>query len=163
MTFKMRSSDIPGELEKRAAQGAAGEPAKGSAEDPQSRSGVDAAVERALRDFRVSVHAWSEAAYHRPRTAVATAPRRTAWRKAAACALGSVLVAGIAGGGYLEYQHRQEQARVAAAREAEHQSRLAEQKAREAEEELAKVDSDISQEVPDAMEPLVQMAGDDSR
>lgn len=121
---------------------------------------ADPELEQALRDFRSSVHAWSEAVYQRPRL-VEVAPRRIAWRKAAAWALGSVLMAGGVGGGLLEYQHRQEQARIAAAREAEHQRQLQEEKARQAEEELARVDSDVSREVPDALEPLAQLMSTD--
>lgn len=124
---------------------------------------ADPELEPVLRDFRSSVHAWSEAVYQRPRL-VEVAPRRTAWRKAAAWALGSVLMAGGVRGGLLEYQHRQEQARIAAAREAEHQRQLQQEKARQAEEELARVDSDIAREVPDALEPLAQlMSADDSQ
>ena len=79
------------------------------------------------------------------------------WRKAASWALGSVLVAGGVGGGLLEYQHRQELARIAAAREAQHQRQIQEERAREAEQLLAQVDRDVSQQVPDALEPLAQL------
>jgi hypothetical protein len=124
----------------------------------------DPALDRVLRDFRSSVHAWSEAIYNRPRIMREAAPRRAAWRKAAVWSLGSLLVAGVAGGGLLEYQHRQEMTRIAAAREVQHQRLLAEQRAREAEEELARVDRDVARQVPDAMEPLAQlMTEDESR
>lgn len=67
-------------------------------------------------------------------------------------------------GGFFSYQHHQEQARIAAAREAEHQRQLVEERAREAEEELARVDRDVSREVPNALEPLAQlMTEDDSQ
>ena len=125
------------------------------AADSKPELGPDPEMEQALRDFRSSVHAWSNAVYQRPRL-VEVAPRRMAWRKAAVWALGSVLVAGGVGGGLLEYQHRQEQARIAAAREAEHQRQLQEERAREAELELAQVDREVSREVPDALEPLAQ-------
>ena len=121
----------------------------------------DPALEGVLRDFRSSVHAWSDAVYNRPRIQREGATRRAAWRKAAAWSLGSLLVAGTAGGGFLEYQHRQETARIAAAREVQHQRELAEQRAREAEEELARVDSDVAREVPNAMEPLAQLMAED--
>lgn len=127
---------------------------------PHDGALADPELEQALRDFRSSVHAWSEAVYQRPRL-VEVASRRTAWRKAAAWALGSVLMAGGVGGGLLEYQHRQEQARIAAAREAEHQRQIQEEKARRAEEEVARVDSDVSREVPDALEPLAQLMSTD--
>jgi hypothetical protein len=118
----------------------------------------DPALDCALRDFRSSVHAWSEAAYNRPRIMREASPRRAAWRKAAAWSLGSLLVAG---GGLLEYQHRQEMTRIAAAREAQHQLQLSSQRAREAEEDLARVDSDVARQVPDAMEPLAQLMAED--
>ena len=127
--------------------------------DPNSMS--DSALENTFRDFRLSVHAWSEAAYNRPRPAFATTPRHRAWRRATAWALGCVLAAGMAAGGIHERQHQQELARVAAARDAEIQRQLAEQHARDAEDLLAKVDSDISRQVPNAMEPLAQLMADD--
>ena len=121
-------------------------------------------MDRVLRDFRSSVHAWSDAVYDRPRQLRDAVLRRTVWRKAAAWSLGCVLAAGIAGGGLLEYRNRQEMARIAAARQAQQQRELSEARAREAAEELAKVDSDVAREVPDAMEPLAQlMAEDESR
>jgi hypothetical protein len=55
-------------------------------------------------------------------------------------------------------------AKIAAQRDAERQRQMAEERAREAEDLLAKVDSDVSREVPNAMEPLAQlMAEDESR
>ncbi len=121
-------------------------------------------LDRALHDFRNSVRAWSDAAYNRPQIMREAAPRRAAWRKAAAWSLASVLAFGVAGGGVLEYQHRQEMTRIAAAREAQHRRQLAEEHAREAEQQLARVDSDVARQVPNAMEPLAQlMAEDESR
>lgn len=134
-----------------------------STPEPDRGLGQDQEMDRVLRDFRLSVHAWSEAAYNRPRQLVDVAPRRMAWRKAAAWTLGSMLVAGGAGGGLLEHQHRQEQARIAAAREAQHQRQVEEQRAREAEQQLAKVDSEVSREVPNALEPLAQLMTDDGQ
>ena len=46
----------------------------------------------ALRNFKASVDAWSEAAYSRPRTVAAT--KRHSWRLAAGWALGCVLAFG---------------------------------------------------------------------
>ena len=124
---------------------------------------ADPELEQALRNFRSSVHAWSDAVYQRPRL-VELAARRKAWRRAAAWVLGSVLVAGGVGRGLLDYQHQQEQARIAAALEAEHQRQLQEEKARQAEEELARVDTDVSRQVPDALEPLARlMTSEDSQ
>jgi hypothetical protein len=137
----------------------AGESEERTAREP-AQSVEDAALDRALSDFRSSVHTWSDAIYHRPRPVVA-ASRGAVWRKAAAWSMGSMLVIGAAGGGVLEIRHRQDAARVAAAREAQRQSALAEEREREAEKELAKVDTDVAREVPDAMEPLAQLMTED--
>jgi len=87
--------------------------------------------------------------------------RRRSWRLATGWALGCALIAGSLSGGFYEHHHRQELARIAAVRAAEQQKLAAEQHAREEEEELAKVDSDVSREVPSAMEPLVQLMEED--
>jgi hypothetical protein len=50
---------------------------------------------------------------------------------------------------------------AAAARAAEQQRVIAEQRAKEEEDLLANVDSDVSREVPSAMEPLAQLMSDD--
>jgi len=122
----------------------------------------DQELEQALRSFRASVFAWSAAAYSRPRRVPEAATQhRKGWRLAAGWALGFVLVTGGVSGGFYEHHHRQEMARVAAAREAEQQRLIAEQNAREEEELLAKVDSEVSQEVPSAMEPLAQLMAED--
>jgi hypothetical protein len=121
----------------------------------------EAELETVLRDFRTSVRAWSDAVYQRPRLVEATA-RRKGWRQAAAWALGSVLVIGGASwGGLLEHQHRHEQDRLARLRQQEVDRRVQEEKAREAEQELAKVDSAVSREVPDALAPLVPATASD--
>jgi hypothetical protein len=137
-------------------------PAAGEGLNPE----LDAELDEALRDFRLSVHAWSEAAMNRPRKAPAAAPHRRPGRLAVGWALGCVLVAGGVSGGVYEHLHRQELARIAAARAAEQQRLAAQQREQQAREEekdlLAKVDSDVSREVPAAMEPLAQlMAGDE--
>jgi hypothetical protein len=72
-----------------------------------------------------------------------------------------VLVVGGASAGVHERNVRIERAKVAAQQEAEHQRQLAAQRAKEDEELLAKVDSDISKEVPAAMEPLAQLMAED--
>ncbi len=156
-----------GELDDRGGQRVGRETRVGALQDPEPDQKMDQEMdqemEQVLRDFRLSVHAWSDAVYQRPRL-VEAAPRRMAWRTAAAWALGSVLVIGGAGAGLLEHQYQKEQARIAAAREADHQRQLQEQRAREAEAELAKVDNDVSREVPNALEPLAQlMTSDDSQ
>jgi hypothetical protein len=122
----------------------------GAIESPE----LDPELERVLRDFRSTVRSWSDAAYRHPGLMHA-APRRTVWRMAAAWTLGSVLVAGGTWGGLLEYQHRQEQDRLARLRQQQYERQVQEERARQAEMELANVDRYVSQEVPDALEPLV--------
>ena len=120
-------------------------------------------LRESLSHFKASVDAWSEAMISRPRTAREVIVRRS-WRVAAGWTLGCALLAGTISGGVYEQRQKQEQARVAAVREAEHQRQLAAERAREEEDLLAKVDSDISRQVPDAMEPLASlMAEDDSK
>jgi hypothetical protein len=81
---------------------------------------------------------------------------------AAGWALGCVLVAGSVSGGIYEHHHRQQLARIAAARAAEQQRQVDLARANQEEEDLlAKVDSDVSREVPSAMEPLAQLMADD--
>jgi len=124
---------------------------------------LDEEMKQALGNFRLSVKSWSEAAYSRPRGAMQVHGRRI-WRLAAGWALGCALASGAVSGVVHERHLRQEQVRVAAAAQAERQRIAAEQQVRDEEELLAKVDSDVSREVPSAMEPLAQlMAGDESQ
>ncbi len=120
-------------------------------------------LDEALRDFRLSVHAWSEAVYSRPRTAIAAVAPRQVWRLALGWALGCVLVAGGASAGV--WQHHQREMRSAAARVAQQQRLAAQQRDQQAQQEdedlLAKVDRDVSREVPVAMEPLAQLMAED--
>ena len=121
----------------------------------------DVVLEKALKNFRSSVHAWSEAEYSRPHTA--NAVHLTSGRVVAGWALGCVLAVGSLTGGVYDHHHRQQVAKIAAAAEAARQQKLAaEQRTREEDEDLlAKVDSDISRQVPSAMEPLAQLMADD--
>ena len=77
----------------------------------------DPVLEEALKDFRLSVHAWSEAAMNRPRKPIHSAVRTT-WRLVVTWALGCLLAAGTLGGALYERYHRQEMARQATAEEA---------------------------------------------
>ncbi|MGH9591303.1 MAG: hypothetical protein ACRD25_12970 [Terracidiphilus sp.] len=123
---------------------------------------TDAGLDGALAEFRLSVHAWSEAAYSRAR--IADLPmRRRSWRLAAGWALGCALMAGGVTGGILEHQ-QQKTARIAATAEQQAQQQLAtaQEQAHPREQNrdpnlMAKVDSDTAQEVPDAMQPLAQL------
>ena len=122
----------------------------------------DEALKQALADFKLSVHAWSNAELSRPRM-MAHGVRHRSWRLAAGVALGCALVAGGVSGGVYERHQRREAARMAAeTRAAEQQRLVAAEKARQDEEDLlAKVDSDVSRETPSAMEPLAQLMAED--
>jgi hypothetical protein len=117
----------------------------------------------ALRDFKASVHTWSDAAYSAARSAPAH-PAAT-WRRTLAWALSLVLSAGAVSGAVYE-RHRQQVLAQQHQRELqlEHQQQIAaqQQHALESEDLLAKIDSDVAREVPSAMEPLAQMMTDDS-
>ena len=125
--------------------------------DPVMVDVDDAAMRAALKNFRSSVHAWSDAAYVRPRT-VALSQQGFAWRRVVGWVLSLAISAGLVGTavyqrhltGELAYQQQQR----------EQQKLLAEKHARETEDLLAKVDSDVSREVPSAMEPLAQLMVD---
>ncbi len=129
--------------------------------DPEA---LDPALQATLANFRLSVHAWADAAASRPRLVQSLSPHRNRlWRLAAGCALGCVLLAGSVSAGV--YQHHQQQVKAAQALEAQHQSQLAAaratQQARDEEDLLAKVDSDIARQTPSAMEPLARLMSDD--
>jgi cell division protein FtsL len=152
-------------------------------EDPVLDPALDPALAQALKHFKASVDAWSEAAYQRPRTAVRVA--RHGWRLAASWALAGVLAACAVAGVAYERQHRQELAHAAAVKAAAQraqQEQAAEQAKQAAEKErarveqvavakpsvaqdanagdedlLATVDKDVSQQVPAAMEPLAEL------
>jgi hypothetical protein len=118
-------------------------------------------LEQALKNFRLSVHAWSAAELSRERPALKVARRRS-WRLSAAWALAAALAAGgVATGGV--YERHQQQLRIAAAARVAEQQRVAREMQARAEEEdlLAKVDSDVSRAVPSAMEPLAQLMAED--
>lgn len=124
---------------------------------------MDEALQQALVDFKLSIHAWSDAELSRPRT-LAQGVRHRSWRLAAGVALGCTLIAGgVSGGIYERHQRQQEAAKIAAeARAAQQQRLVAAEKTRQDEEDLlAKVDSDVSRETPSAMEPLAQLMAED--
>jgi hypothetical protein len=123
----------------------------------------DQELEQALKHFKSSLHAWSEAEFSRPRTWTPEVRHRS-WRLALGWAMGCALVVGSVSGGLLERQHKLEVAKIAAQQQAaERQKQLLEQQAVKETDEalLAGVDSDISRGVPSAMEPLAQMMTND--
>jgi hypothetical protein len=127
--------------------------------DTDQDAELDIEMKQALLNFKSSVHAWSDAIYARPR-AVNREARVRSWRPALGWALGCAVVAGSLSGGLLERHHRQEVARVAAEqRAAESEKQLRQKQAAMVPDEdlLADVDSDVSRQVPSAMEPLAQM------
>ncbi len=135
----------------------------------------DPMVAGALKHFKASVDAWSEAAYGRPRAVVRTA--RYSWRLAAGWALGCVLAAGSLAGALYERHVRHESARISAVKATQQKAALefkasarpvaativkrqptaTKRSASENDDLLATVDSDVSRQVPAAMEPLAQM------
>lgn len=125
----------------------------------------DAELRQVLGDFKASVHAWSEAAYNRPRTVQAV--RRRSWRLAAGWALGCVLLAGSVSGDLYARHHRHrrhhEVDAIAAAQQVRQLQLAAEERMREENANLlANVDSEVSREVPSAMEPLARLMDEDS-
>lgn len=124
---------------------------------------LDPELRQVLGDFKASAHAWSDAMISRPRAVQHKVVHR-AWRLAAGWALALVLIAGAISAEWYEYhEHQVQQARIAAERKAEEQQLALEaQRAREEQDLLAKVDSDISREVPDALEPLAYLMSDNA-
>ena len=142
----------------------------------------DPVVSGALKHFKASVDAWSEAAYSRPRFSdmKSTAVAQHNWRLAASWALGCLLIAGSFAGGLYEHRQRQQAARAAEIKATEQKVRLAAEQrvtpmpvaaniatrrqstavkaaVNTDEDLLATVDNDVSRQVPAAMEPLAQM------
>lgn len=122
---------------------------------------ADPVLKETLSDFRENVHAWSAAAYNRPRLQVQ--PARSRWQPAVAWALGCVLAAGGLSGALYERHHRDVIARLALqAREAQQRQQVAQQQRAADEDLLATVDNDISRDVPAAMEPLASLMNEDA-
>jgi hypothetical protein len=128
---------------------------------PDEGRDQDAKLEQALKNFRSSVHAWSEAEYSRTHHPENVA-RLTSWRVAAGWALGCVLAAGTVAGGMIDQHHRQEVAKAAAAEAARQEQLQAEKWAvKESDDLLANVDNDVARQVPRAMEPLAELMAED--
>lgn len=130
-----------------------------SRKDSEDGLQIDAALEKTLSDFRSIVHAWSDGVYSQPHRPVKV--HTTSWRMATGWALGCVVAIASLSGGLYERHHLKEQAKIAAAAEAARQQKI-EAEQLKANEELAKIDGDVSREIPSAMEPLAQMMTEDS-
>jgi hypothetical protein len=131
-------------------------------------------VEQALKNFRASVHAWSDAEFTRSRAV--KAPQSSLWRWLAAPAVSWAAAAVLAftAVGVPVAVHREHQAQVVAQQRAEEQEhqRVLQEKAQEKaamqmaalqmtaiddDKLLQHVDEDITQSTPDAMEPLASL------
>ncbi len=133
----------------------------------------DLDVQAALKNFRASVHAWSEQEMARPRQIQPMRGSRwlsSRWmRLMAVPALGwglagVLVVAGVSVPVTVHHERQVEATRRAAIQEQQRQAaeaaaRLA-QNSMDDEELLKHVDSDIAQATPDAMEPLASLMGD---
>jgi hypothetical protein len=94
---------------------------------------ADPVMSGALKHFKASVDAWSEAAYSRPRfyesrfneSRPAVRMAQHNWRLAASWSLGCLLVAGSLAGGLYEHHQRLEAVRAAEMKAAEQKVRLA--------------------------------------
>ena len=130
----------------------------------------DPMLEAVLHDFRASVRAWSEAKYRSGNEAayrgkslvLSPVPHRTLWNRSLAWSLSLALALGAGSATFYEYHQQQLARAVAAQREADHQRQLAAaQHTREVDDLLAMVDSDVSREVPSAMEALANPTSED--
>jgi hypothetical protein len=125
----------------------------------------DLAMKEALMTFRMSVHAWSDVAYSRQRK-VTQVVYRGIWRQAAGWTLGCALVVAGISGGLSQREQRLERARIAAEQQKQtvQLSPVSEEQVGQEEEDLlASVDSDVSRQVPSAMEPLARMMNDETK
>jgi hypothetical protein len=134
----------------------------GRGEEATEMEALDQQTHEAIGNFKASVHAWSDAMVSRPRWETEGSRSKT-WRLKPGWVLGCVVFAGAVSGGLYQNYHQEQLARIAAAREAEHQRQIAAERAREEEDLLAKVDGDISREVPNAMEPLASLMEEESK
>ena len=129
-----------------------------SFEGLESFENLEPELREALGNFKASVNAWSDAMLTRPREA--KSPARANWASITKWALSCVVFLSTVSGGIYQNHRQQEAAKIEAARIAEQQRELAAQRAKEEEELMAKVDNDISREVPSALEPLASLMDD---
>ena len=131
----------------------------------EKREVEDIQLESALRNFRASVHRWSEQEFGREHRVSLRQPsrfRRAMTNPIAGWALACMVALGAIGVPVQVHHQRQVAALQEAARQ--QQKKMAEEAARQTaanaiddEDLLSHVDSDIAQTAPDAMEPLASM------
>ncbi|HVC46809.1 MAG TPA: hypothetical protein VND90_06150 [Terracidiphilus sp.] len=129
--------------------------------EPES---LEPELRQALGYFKASVHGWSNEVWSQAmesRRRAVRPVRRRVWRLAAAWSLASLLAITAVSGVVYERHQKQELAQIEHDRLLEQQREMAEQRQRAEEDLLAKVESDISREVPSAMEPLAQLMASD--
>ncbi|MGB0064186.1 MAG: hypothetical protein WBP85_07050 [Terracidiphilus sp.] len=148
-------------------------------------TGENPELEQALKHFKASMDAWSDAALSRPRMVANVAARpAVGWRLAASWAMGCLLAAGSLTIAVHQFAHRQQAAShsaqktaqktaeqqgtaepVSASAPAQNSATMAvpvkQQAGAEDEDLLASVDKDVSQQVPAALEPLAQLMDND--
>ena len=120
----------------------------------------DVQTSEALRHFRQSVHAWSEAEYLRPRMPKRKRSLFAMGSPALNWAAAAVLAVTVVAVPLVHHQHQEQVESQRKAAEAD-QKKLASEKqtayALDDEELLSHVDEDIAQDAPDAMEPLANL------
>ena len=132
---------------------------------------ADVELETALRNFRQSVHGWSEQEFNRTRSVAEVAPRGWWMRMRAPIAVWSLGCAlaftAVTVPVSVHHRHVAEVARQAAAaqeasrRQAEEAARAQQLASAMSDEELlSHVDSDIAQATPKALEPLASLMSD---
>lgn len=116
-------------------------------------------LREAIGNFRSTVNAWSQAAVDSAAARSNDSRSRPGkhWILVPKWALGCAVFVCTVSGGVYENHRQQEAAKAEAARIAEQQRELTAQRAKEEAELMAKVDSDISREVPSALEPLASL------
>jgi hypothetical protein len=122
---------------------------------------MDVEMKQAIGDFKASVHAWSDAALSRPRIAT-HAVAHHGLRLGMVWAMAMVLLTGgVSGSLYVHHRNVVEKQAELARRQEEQQRLVAAQRARQEEILLSNVDSDLSRQVPQALEPLAQLMNED--
>lgn len=136
-------------------------------------SQLDPHVEEALRNFRLSMHSWSEHEFNRRPAVVRTQPARSAWRwlmaPAVTWAASAALAIAAVGVPVGVHYHNAVISREKAAEDARQHKLQEIQEAAQTQiahtnidddKLLQHVDTDIAQDTPDAMQPLASLMSD---